>query len=369
MPKYSEHDLIALIYEAAFDGQLWPTMLEEIANQIGARHIFLGIHDLETGAESIAPRTDPGHLHDYNEHWVDKNPCVSAMIAAPVGKIFHTPGELTDGEAYRRSEIFNEWCRPGDMGYGAMCVALNRDARRHAFTSVYKAWGVDSFQPEERALYARLVQHIARAIDLQRRVLDLRNELGAALGAMQALDDGVVVTDASGRILLLGGTAPEILPTVAVIAEAGATFAPPGHADKVRHLIGTCASRWNGHQMGGTLSVPRESQSDLKLTIMPFPSNRSGVLWLLPGAPPAATIILADPDLQMKRSRGRLASVYGLTPAEVRFAAEIAKGDGKRRAAERCGISYATARAHLSSIFEKTGVHRQAELVRLLVGG
>jgi DNA-binding CsgD family transcriptional regulator len=36
--------------------------------------------------------------------------------------------------------------------------------------------------------------------------------------------------------------------------------------------------------------------------------------------------------------------------------------------AERLGISFATARTHLSRIFEKTGVHRQAELVRLVLG-
>lgn len=369
MPAFSEHELIALIYEAAFDGELWPRLLDEIADQIGARHIFLGIHDVMTGAESVAPRTDPDHLRDYNEHWVDKNPCVKAMIAAPLGRVFHTPGEVSDGEAYRRSEIFNEWCRPGDMGYGAMCVALNRDARRHAFTSAYKRWGVDGFEPAERALYARLVQHIGRAVDLQRRLFDLRGERNAALGAVEMLDDGIVVTDAAARILLLGGAAFEIFERSGLLAEPGLPFAPPGHESDVRHLVGSCAVQANGQSVGGTFSIPRENGSDLKLTVMPFPSNRRSNLWLEPGEQPVATIVVCDPDLRMERARQRLASMYGLTPAELRFAAEIAKGDGKRRAAERCGISYATARAHLSSIFEKTGVHRQAELVRLLVGG
>ena len=37
-------------------------------------------------------------------------------------------------------------------------------------------------------------------------------------------------------------------------------------------------------------------------------------------------------------------------------------------AARRCGISDATAKTHLTNIFEKTGTHRQAELVRCLLG-
>jgi len=58
---------------------------------------------------------------------------------------------------------------------------------------------------------------------------------------------------------------------------------------------------------------------------------------------------------------------FRLTPAEAAFAVEIFKGDGKKAAAQRRGITFTTARSHLSSIFAKTGVRRQAELVRLLM--
>ena len=56
-----------------------------------------------------------------------------------------------------------------------------------------------------------------------------------------------------------------------------------------------------------------------------------------------------------------------MTPAEAGFAVEILKGDGIQAAADRLAISLATARTHLSRIFDKTGVRRQAELVRLLI--
>lgn len=58
---------------------------------------------------------------------------------------------------------------------------------------------------------------------------------------------------------------------------------------------------------------------------------------------------------------------YGLTPAEAAFALEIVKGDGRDAAARRRGISVSTAHAHLNKIFEKTGTHRQAELVHRLM--
>jgi DNA-binding CsgD family transcriptional regulator len=41
--------------------------------------------------------------------------------------------------------------------------------------------------------------------------------------------------------------------------------------------------------------------------------------------------------------------------------------DGLQAAADRLGISLATARTHLAHVFDKTGTRRQAELVRLLL--
>jgi len=81
---------------------------------------------------------------------------------------------------------------------------------------------------------------------------------------------------------------------------------------------------------------------------------------------PVAILFVDDPDMRSRDKKERLASRYGLTPAEARLAVEIAKGDGKHAAARRCGISYNTARIHLMHIFAKTGVGRQAELARLV---
>jgi DNA-binding CsgD family transcriptional regulator len=60
---------------------------------------------------------------------------------------------------------------------------------------------------------------------------------------------------------------------------------------------------------------------------------------------------------------------YQLTAAEVRVAALIATGHSPRDIAAQIGISFYTVRAHLRSIFDKTGVRRQNALARLLWEG
>jgi len=77
-------------------------------------------------------------------------------------------------------------------------------------------------------------------------------------------------------------------------------------------------------------------------------------------------VILVDRE---KRSRPREASirnVFGLTEAEARLATRLAFGEAIETASSILGIAKETARTQLKSIYEKTGTHRQSELVALI---
>ncbi len=60
------------------------------------------------------------------------------------------------------------------------------------------------------------------------------------------------------------------------------------------------------------------------------------------------------------------AHAFNLTAAEARLAAHLASGASLTEASELLRIRYNTARAQLRAIFDKTDVHRQSELVRML---
>jgi DNA-binding CsgD family transcriptional regulator len=67
-------------------------------------------------------------------------------------------------------------------------------------------------------------------------------------------------------------------------------------------------------------------------------------------------------------SEASLRSRFMLTPAEVQIALGIAEGKTLASIAKVRGVAVSTARGQLKSVFVKTGTHRQAELVALLVG-
>jgi DNA-binding CsgD family transcriptional regulator len=62
-----------------------------------------------------------------------------------------------------------------------------------------------------------------------------------------------------------------------------------------------------------------------------------------------------------------LREAFGLTGREASLAAAIVDGAGLASAAERLGVSRATARSHLAAVFLKTETRRQAQLTRLIV--
>ena len=59
---------------------------------------------------------------------------------------------------------------------------------------------------------------------------------------------------------------------------------------------------------------------------------------------------------------------FGLTPAELRVLFAIVEIGGVPEAAAVLGISEPTVKTHLKHLFEKTGTHRQADLVKLVAG-
>ncbi len=82
--------------------------------------------------------------------------------------------------------------------------------------------------------------------------------------------------------------------------------------------------------------------------------------------PEAALAIFVAPLEARPVPLDAIAAIYALTPTEARVLNMFAAGATGRRIAELLSLKESTVKTHLLSIFDKTGIHRQAELVALV---
>ena len=132
----------------------------------------------------------------------------------------------------------------------------------------------------------------------------------------------------------------------------------------------TQTGQGRGLHPGGALALSRPSMlRPLSVLVAPLGHKASVDGLDLGRTRPAAVVFVSDPEVRQETPAALLQRLYGLTPAEARLAEAMAGGGPLKAAAERLGIGRETARSQLKQVYAKTGTHRQAELVRLLLTG
>lgn len=85
------------------------------------------------------------------------------------------------------------------------------------------------------------------------------------------------------------------------------------------------------------------------------------------GAPAMVMVFLTTQDAQVPLSAAALSAMFDLTPTEARVARHLASGLRPDEIAGEMGVAATTIAFHLRNVFSKTGTHRQADLVALLL--
>ena len=81
-----------------------------------------------------------------------------------------------------------------------------------------------------------------------------------------------------------------------------------------------------------------------------------------------AAVFVHKAGLKSPSAPELIAKTFGLTPTELRTLFAIVEVGGVPDAADSLGIADTTVKTHLGHVFAKTGVTRQADLVKLVAG-
>jgi DNA-binding CsgD family transcriptional regulator len=105
--------------------------------------------------------------------------------------------------------------------------------------------------------------------------------------------------------------------------------------------------------------VPRKGKLPLEVRFLPLPVVHQASSFLV--------CLLRDEEQERSTQLRLLCLRYRLSPSEVHLCFLIRDGHSLSEAAVQLSTTYSAVRARLKRIFEKTGVQRQTDLVRLLL--
>jgi DNA-binding CsgD family transcriptional regulator len=185
---------------------------------------------------------------------------------------------------------------------------------------------------------------------------------------LDRLSTGIVALSSDARVLAVNGAAERLLASQSELAitDGQLRATVPAVAERLAAALERLRSNGRDTPVAATsLRLAGPGGAAVEALVMPLGRAANAVSFLLVLHPCASRT--CDPTTPPPARV--LAQLYGLTPAECRAAERLTAGRTIAEAAADLGVRYETVRTHVKRVYQKVGVSRQSDLVRVLAGG
>src|SRR5262245_6060648 len=361
-------DLIGCIYDAALDPGLWVGTLEKTCNYVGGVAGALQSHDVlrKSACFYFSWNDNPEYTKAYVEKYARLNPAiVPAMIQTQVGQV-STFLDFVPLEEYRATQLYKEWAAP--QGYiDAVQAVLDKSALAAATVMRHERHGpVDEGARRRMRL---LAPHFRRAVHIG-KVIDLKKvEAAAFADTLDGLAAAMFLLDADGSIVHTNAAGHDVLEDGNVARRVGARLSPVDSTeDKALQEIVASAEAGDVAVGANGLAMPLSARDGGRWIAHVLPLTRGLRRQASVEYSAVAAVFLCKAEFDRPHPLEAIATVFKLTPSEMRVLMAIVEIGGVPEIAPVLGISETTVKTHLQHVFEKTGTQRQADLVKLVAG-
>lgn len=361
--------LTGLIYDAATQPDLWPAFAKKLCQLIPSTDSNIAAVDLIRDRVQVAfSMSPPEFLHLYFTRYHDVNPYWHRDLPyMQTGRIFKSH-ETCPPEEFEQTEFYRDFFSKQNL-FHMLNVNVLKEANITGNLSLLRGKEMGIYTDDEAHLLSLLVPHLQRAFRIGQLLEGLRVEREMLSQTLAKLPQGAIIVSRAGQLIFANPSAEQILARQEGLRldRQGNLEASLANAHKqLRQMIesaGQPASLLPAH-CGGIFQLERHSGlRPLSLLISPLNLEISHHNY----QHPSVLIFINDPDQQTEAVEERLQHLYTLTPAEAKLAIVLIRGKNIVEAAAELGVSHNTTRTHLKRIFQKTGTHRQSELVKLLL--
>ncbi len=363
-------DLVSDFYTASMDGRFWSTALAKLREALDAGACALAAHDFAASTAILhhSVGIDVGMVQTYADVHGRNSPWLEQEEPFRIAGNVFTDAELVEASTAQASDFVRQWLLPQGFRH-QIFGALDRQGTRLLFLYAARTPVAGPFGEDAVALLKRLLPYLQRGLRAGQLLQRTQSARQVALDALDGMPIGVILVSGSGAVLGANRAARDAMSErdVFTVTRSGLEFQREGRRVLMRDMIGSprdgrLANR-SAQPMAFSLERPTGQRS---LTVLVWSVAESEE----PGTDdPAAVVFLGDPDRPADVDESRLRQLYGLTGAEARVAALLARGYRLDEIAEMLGVAYETTRKHLKQIFGKTNTARQAELVRMVMTG
>ena len=361
--------LISGIYDAALEPAQRSDVLDRIARFTGGHSSGLLVKHSLTNSDSLYCYLgeDQESLQAYSEEYPELEPTESSDPFEAQQVV--TTTDLVPYDEFRRGRFYREWAQPQGWVDVASAV-IEKSATSSAFLSVVRHEASGMVDDEMRRRMALITPHVRRALLIGKTVNVKKAESACFADILDGLSAGMILVDAKGRIVHANAAGTAILDDADFLrAINGRLIASDSAINTAVQDILLAADGGGDDAVGAKgIALPLTAHTGERYVahVLPLTSGARREAGLAYNA--VAALFVRKATLKVYSPAEVIGTMYKLTPTELRVLLAIVDVGGVPEVAAALGVAATTIKTHLGRLFAKTGVARQADLVKLVAG-
>ena len=364
--------IVDSLHAAALDHARWPRAAALIDETLGTHGSTLASGDGEFDEDYRIffmwtflhgeRRQDLERLWFENYHAVDE--AIPRVRRLPFNQTFHIT-DLYTAEELKTSAAYNALRTFAHAG-NAIDVRLQGSNGSRILWQISDPVDGEGWSSSQLDAIRRLLPQIRQTVRVH-QALSVAGALGASLTELlEATGMGVIQLNRRGRIVEANDRARSLLRTGnGLFDEDGSLFARrPEDDSRLQDMLARALPPFRAQGAGGSTMIKRRGHlPPLALHVIPVERQEMEFeLW-----PVVALVLVVDPASGADIDPAVAAAALNLTGMESRVAVQLAQGMSVREIAAVAGRKESTIRTHVKHMFDKHGLSRQSDLVRLVL--
>lgn len=352
----TDAELIDLSYAALVGEASWQDFLDGLSGRVpdGRTILFSCKVDDLNDHIALTSQFEGPEIESYTSHYVHSNPWLEHCAVRKIGLGVYSD-EIVRREMLESTEFYNDWMIPNDVAC-SVGVTIDKNGTCPVIVSTLTSRTHAERNKSFSEQLTRIAPHLRRAARFYRNKFAGWSSYQLGMPLYDDTRIGIVIVGENARPKSLSQTAEAYIQRAKL-----ATMTPLGQIQiRDQDSQAILRSMLKRNYDGPKAVVVRMDAGKITLVRMEVET----ISLIMVG--PTVIVILEEPDSgQRYKDVSHFAEAYGVSVAEQRALKGVIEGKSVTEIADVAGVSRETIRTQLKSLYAKTNVRSQADLLRL----